>query len=282
MANIAAKDVAALRKLTGAGMMDCKKALGETEGDIEAAKTWLREKGLAAAAKRTGRDATQGSVVVARSEDTAVVLELACETDFVAKGEGFLDFAQQLADQALTDGSDLLSQKFGDTTETVDEAIKSLAGSLGENISLGRVERFQSDSGLLDVYLHVQSDRGVLGVVVEIDGVDRGSQQAKDTAHDVALHIASAAPRYVTDDQVPESEIVAEREVVAVQAQGEGKPENVTAKIVEGRMKAFLKEIVLVDQPYIRDTSVTVGQLVSQLGPDAKVTRFARVKIGEN
>ncbi|MCB0975402.1 MAG: elongation factor Ts [Actinobacteria bacterium] len=282
MANIAAKDVAALRKITGAGMMDCKKALGETEGDIEAAKTWLREKGLAAAAKRTGRDATQGSIVVAQNDDVAVVLELCCETDFVAKGQGFLDFAQQLADQALNNGAELASQKFGDTDETVDEAIKALAGSLGENISLGRVERFESSTGLLDVYLHVQAERGVLGVIVEIDGVDKDSDAAKQTAHDVALHIASAAPRYVTDDQVPQSEIEAEREVVAIQAAGEGKPDNVTAKIVEGRMKSFLKEIVLVDQPYIRDTSVTVGKLVSQLGPDAKVSRFARVKIGEN
>jgi elongation factor Ts len=282
MAEISAKDVAALRKVSGAGMMDCKRALEESEGDMEKAKTWLREKGLAAAGKRAGRAASQGTVDVFVDGNVGAVVELTCETDFVAKGDGFKAAVATLAKQVAEQGEDIASKPYaGDPSHTVDDFVKAMAGSLGENIGLGRVARFEVSGGLIDAYKHIQQERGMIGVLAEITGVDPSDPKAVEIGHDIALHIASAAPRWVTRDDVPADVIEAERAVLENLTRNEGKPEQAIPKIVEGRLGGFFKDNCLIEQGFVRDPKVTVGSLLSGLGGDAKVTRFARIKVGE-
>jgi elongation factor Ts len=280
MAEISAKDVAALRKATGAGMMDCKRALEESGGDMDKAKVWLREKGLAGADKRKDRDADEGAIEVAVEGGVGVVVELNSETDFVAKGEPFREALAGLTRLAIEKGADnFASQPFDGST--VDEVVKGMAGTLGENVQLGRVVRFESPDGLLDGYKHVQNERGVVGVLVELSGVDRADAKAKEVAHDIALHIASAAPRYVRRDDVPADEVARERAVLEAQTREEGKPEQALPKIVEGKLGGFYKSVVLLDQPFVKDQKTTISALVESLKPGATVRRFARVKIGE-
>jgi elongation factor Ts len=280
MADVAAKDVAALRKITGAGMMDCKKALLENDGDFERAKDWLREKGIAGAAKRSGRAADQGAIEVLVTDDVAAVVELNCETDFVAKGDGFGQSLGALTNLVVEEGDTELGAKTING-ETVDDYVKGLSGTLGEKIEIGRVFRFATTDGLLDGYKHIQNDRGTIGVIVELGGVDAGSEKAQAVAHDIALHIASAAPRYVTRDDVPADVVAKEREVLEALSRNEGKPEAALPKIIEGRLNGFFKDVALVEQGFVREPKTTVKQLLADLGPDAAVRRFARVKIGE-
>ena len=281
MAEISAKDVAALRKVTGAGMMDCKKALQETDGDIEAAKVWLREKGIAGAAKRAGRDADQGAIEVLVEGNVGALVELNCETDFVAKGDVFKNALTGLTRLVLAEGDTDLAAK---TYEggTVEDFVKGLSGTLGEKIELGRVVRFEGGGGLIDGYKHVQNERGVVGVLVELTGVDAANAHAQEVAHDIALHIASAAPRYVSRDQVPTDEVERERSIFEAQTKEEGKPEQAWPKIVEGKLNGFFKTVALVEQSFVKDQKATIQSLVDGLGGSAAVARFARVKIGED
>ena len=202
MADISPKDVAALRKATGAGMMDCKQALEESDGDLEAAKDWLRTKGLAGATKRAGRAAEQGAVDVYLDGNTGGLVELTCETDFVAKGSDFRDLTAKLAKLVAEHGDDGLDAQPLDGS-TVGEIVTQLASKLGENVGLGRVQRLVSDDGIVDAYKHIQNERGTIGVLVEVGGVRPDDEKAREVAHDVALHIASAAPRWVTRADVP-------------------------------------------------------------------------------
>jgi elongation factor Ts len=281
MADVPAKDVAALRKITGAGMMDCKKALQETEGDMERAKDWLREKGIAGAAKRAGREADQGSVEVLVEGKVGAIVELNCETDFVAKGDVFKQAVASLAKIVVEHGeSDLGSRTLG--SETVDDFVKGLSGTLGEKIEVGRVVRFEADNGLIDGYKHIQNERGVVAVLVELAGVDAGDAKAREVAHDIALHIASAAPRFVSRDDVPADEVERERDVLQKQTAEEGKPEQAWPKIVEGKLNGFFKTVALVEQSFVKDQKQTIGALVQSLGDGVSVRRFARVKIGED
>ena len=281
MADVPAKDVAALRKITGAGMMDCKKALQETEGDMERAKDWLREKGIAGAAKRAGREADQGSVEVLVEGNVGAIVELNCETDFVAKGDVFKQAVASLAKIVVEHGeSDLGSRTLG--SETVDDFVKGLSGTLGEKIEVGRVVRFEADNGLIDGYKHIQNERGVVAVLVELAGVEAGDAKAREVAHDIALHIASAAPRFVSRDDVPADEVERERDVLQKQTAEEGKPEQAWPKIVEGKLNGFFKTVALVEQSFVKDQKQTIGALVQSLGDGVSVRRFARVKIGED
>jgi elongation factor Ts len=282
MPDISAKDVAALRKISGAGMMDCKRALEESEGDLEKAKTWLREKGLAAAGKRAGRAAQQGAVDVSVDGSVGALVELTCETDFVAKSDGFKATVAALARQVAEQGEDIAAKPYaGDPSQTVEDVVKGMAGTLGENIGLGRIARYEVAGGLIEGYKHIQQERGTIGVIVEMTGVDPADPKAVEAGHDIALHIASAAPRWVSRDDVPPDVIEAERAVLENLTRNEGKPEQAIPKIVEGRMGGFFKENCLLEQGFVRDPKVTVGSLLSGLGADAKVTRFARVKVGE-
>jgi elongation factor Ts len=280
MADVSAKDVAALRKVTGAGMMDCKRALLENDGDFERAKDWLREKGIAGAAKREGRAADQGAVEVLVTDDVGAVVELNCETDFVAKGEAFGRALAALTRLVVDEGdTDIGAQKIDG--ETVDDYVKGLSGTLGEKIEVGRVYRFATTDGLLDGYKHTQNERGTVGVLVELGGVDRGDKRASEVAHDIALHIASAAPRYVTRDEVPTEVVARERDIYEAQTREEGKPEQAWPKINEGKLNGFYKTVVLLEQSFVKDNKQTIDSVVKSLGPEAHVRGFARVKIGE-
>ena len=280
MAEVSAKDVAALRKVTGAGMMDCKKALMENDGDQEAAKDWLRTKGLAGASKRAGRTAEQGTVDVTFDDKVAALVELTCETDFVAKGADFVGTVAALTRQVAEQGDGGLAQQAFEGS-TVEEYVTQLSAKLGEKIELGRVVRYEGDDALLDGYKHIQNDRGTIGVLVELAGVDRSDPKAREIAHDLALHIASAAPRYVRREDVPDDAIEKERALLTELTRNEGKPENAIEKIVAGRIQGFYKDYVLLEQGFVRDPKVTVAALVEGLGADAVVRRFTRVKVGE-
>ncbi len=195
MAEISAKDVAALRKITGAGMMDCKKALLENDGDFERAKDWLREKGIAGAAKRSGRAADQGAVEVLVDGNVAAVVELNCETDFVAKGDGFRPVARGARRSSSSTRATPTSARSTIDGETVDDYVKGLSGTLGEKIELGRVVRFETTDGLLDGYKHIQNERGTVGVLVELGGVDRSdAKAARGRARHRAAHRERGAP----------------------------------------------------------------------------------------
>jgi len=280
MAEISAKDVAALRKITGAGMMDCKKALLENDGDVERAKDWLREKGIAGAAKREGRAADQGAIEVLVRGGVGAVVELNCETDFVAKGSAFGAALSALTQLVVDEGDvEIGSKQIGG--ETVDDYVKGLSATLGEKIELGRIFRFQTSDGLLDGYKHVQNERGTVGVIVELGGVDSNDEKVRGVAHDIALHIASAAPRYVSRDEVPADEVARERDIYEAQTKEEGKPEQAWPKIIEGKLNGFFKTVALAEQAFVKDNKQTIDAVVKALGPDAHVRGFARVKIGE-
>jgi elongation factor Ts len=280
MAEVSAKDVAALRKATGAGMMDCKRALEETDADFDRAKDWLREKGIAGAAKRAGRDADQGAIEVLVEGPVGALVELNCETDFVAKGDVFRRVLTDLTKLVIEQGDTDIGTKTLDG-QTVDDLVSGLSGSLGEKIELGRVYRFETEDGVLDGYKHIQNERGTVGVLVELGGVDAADARAREVAHDIALHIASAAPRVVSRDDVPKDEVERERAVLEAQTREEGKPEQAWPKIIEGKLNGFFKTVALVEQPFVKDNKQTVDALVRTLGPSATVRRFARVKIGE-
>ena len=280
MAEISAKDIAALRKQTGAGMLDCRTALQETGGDIEAAKDWLRTKGLAGAAKRAGREAQDGAVEVTVEGSVGAIVELNCETDFVAKGAEFRALVASLTKIVAEQGDDDLESRPYEGG-TVGEAVKQLGATLGENVGIGRVARIESADGIVDGYKHVQNERGTVGVLVELAGVDAGDAKAREVAHDIALHIASAAPRFVGRDDVPKDEVERERAVLEAQTREEGKPEQAWPKIVEGKLNGFFKTVTLLEQPFVKDNKQTIDALVKTLGPNAGVRRFARVKIGE-
>ena len=263
MAPVTAKDVARLRQLTGAGMLDCKKALEETDGDIDDALKNLREKGLAGAAKREDRDASEGAVAAVRAGDAAAVVELRCETDFVAKAADFVALTDELAALVAAKGEDAAS-------ELADE-IDRLRTTLKENISVGRVKRLVAESGqIVDTYLHQQSGRGVNAVAVVIEGGD------EELAHNLAVHIAFTKPSYLSRDEVPQADIDAEREIVADISRKEGKPEAALAKIVDGRMNGWFKDRVLMDQSYVKDEKQTIAGMLGS----GRIVGFAQVIVG--
>jgi elongation factor Ts len=265
MADFTAKDVQALRQATGAGMMDAKKALTESNGDMDAARKLLREKGLAKADDRAGRDNAQGAIAIATNVGTVGLVELKCETDFVAKSDHFVALAQELANAVAASGEGSVANHR--------EAIDDLRVSLKENIEVGRAVQIGLDGGqVFDTYLHRQDGRGVNGVVVVLAG---GS---KDLAHDIAVHIAFAKPQYLRRDEVPADVVEEERRTLLDITKAEGKPEPAWPKIVEGRLNGWYKERVLLEQPFVRDEKQTVAQVVDSGG--AELVRYAQAYIG--
>ncbi|WCO65426.1 translation elongation factor Ts [Iamia majanohamensis] len=263
MADFTAKDVQALRQSTGAGMMDAKKALTENGGDADAAAKWLREKGLAKAAGRSDRDNSQGTVAVSQSEGTAAIVELKCETDFVAKSDQFTSLVQEMAALVVAEGEDAASTK--------SSAIDDLKLVLKENIELGQVVRVEaSDGQVIDSYVHRQDGRGVNGVIVVLDG------GTPELAHDVAVHVAFTKPTAVRRDEVDEALVAEERATLESMTRAEGKPEQAIDKIVEGRLGAWFKERVLLDQGFVKDEKTTVAALLG----DTEVVRVAQVVVG--
>jgi elongation factor Ts len=280
MAEYSAKDIAALRKATGAGMMDCKQALEESGGNLDDAMDWLRAKGLSKATKMQDREATEGSVDVIVDGNVGAIVELNCNTDFVAKGSDFTTVVSDLTKLVAANGDgDVAALPYEGST--VGETLQHLAGKLGENVVLGRVVRFESD-GLLDAYRHNQNDRGTIAVLVEISGVEPSNEAAREVAHEIALHISFAAPGYLKRDDVPADVLAREQAVIEEKSRNEGVPEAKLEGAVKGRLNAFYKDVVLLEQPSVKDPKVSIGKLVENLGGGAELTRFARVKVGED
>jgi elongation factor Ts len=280
MAEFSAQDISALRKATGAGMMDCKKALEEAEGDRQRAADILRAKGLSNAAKFQDREATEGTVDVVVDGNVAAIVELNCNTDFVAKGADFVSTVAELTKPVAANGdADVASLPFEGTT--VGEALQHLAAKLGENVVLGRVVRFESD-GLLDGYRHIQNERGTIAVLVELGGVSATDEKAREVAHEVALHVSFAAPAYLTREDVPADVVERERAVIEEKSRNEGVPDAKLEGAVKGRLNAFYKDTVLLEQASVKDPKVSIGKLVEDLGGGATLRRFARVKVGED
>ena len=256
-------DVKTLREATGAGILDCKRALEATDGDIDAAIQWLREKGLSKAAERADRENTQGAIGFHRDGDVAALVQLKSETDFVASSEHFKSLAKDLAVAVVAKGE----QAVADKAKEIDD----LKLTLKENIEVGDVVRFEAAPGnALDSYLHMQGGRVVNGVLVELSG---GTQEV---AHEVAVHVGFARPRYIRREEVPAEEIERERATLETITRNEGKPEQAIPKIVEGRLGGFFKEHVLLEQPYVKDDKQTIAQLIGS----ADVVRFVQVTIG--
>ena len=243
--------------------MDCKKALENTSGDMEAAKQWLREKGLAASAKRDDRDNNQGVVALSIDCPQAAIVKLKCETDFVASSESFVAEADALAALVRTKGEAAVNDRA--------KELEDLKILLKEKIEIGEVVRFESAPGnIMDSYVHIQGGRGVNVVLVEMSGA------TEELAHDIAVHIAFARPKYLNKEDVPADVIAAERATLETITRNEGKPEAAIGKIVDGRIQGFFKDIVLLEQPFAKDDKKSVSQVLG----NAKVVRFAQVEIG--
>ena len=270
--NITAEAVKQLRERTGAGMMECKKALVEAKGDLDAAAELMRKQGHAKADKKAARLATEGVVVVAKSADarTAAMVEINCETDFVAREQGFRAFAQAVADCALTSQPASLvglGEAKLPSGESIEERRRALVAKIGENISVRRFTVLSSPEHL-GAYVHGTR----IGALVAVRG------GAASLAYDLAMHVAASNPRYLTQAQVPAEVMAKEREILTHQAQGEGKPPEIVAKMVEGRLRKALGEITLAGQPFVKDLDVTIEKLLK--GAKAEVVAFERFEVG--
>ena len=265
-----------LREKTGAGMMDCKKVLTETDGDMEKAIELLRERGIAKAAKKSGRVAAEGLVEAVVSEDgkSGAVIEVNSETDFVAKNEEFKTFVENVANQVLKtnpkDVEELLAQPaMFEEGKTVQEALVGKIATIGENLSIRRFARFESE-GLVEKYIHGD---GKIAVLVNMKKGD------STVAKDICMQIAAARPEYVRREEVPEERVAKEMEILKVQTMNEGKPEAIAEKIVQGRIGKFYGEICLVEQEFVKDPSVKIQDLLKSKG--AEIVEFARIEKGE-
>ncbi len=272
MAKISAALVKELRERTGAGMMECKKALVETDGDLDAAIELMRKSGMAKADKKAGRAAAEGVVIIKQSEDgkRAAMVEINSETDFVAKNDDFRAFADAVAETVLEEDPadvDALSALEIDG-EAIEEVRKGLVAKIGENIQLRRFTRMET-SGHIGSYTH----GGRIGVLVDIEGGDA------EIARDVAMHVAASNPTCVSEDDVPREMVDKEKAVLVEQAQDSGKPAEIIEKMVQGRLRKWLGEITLVGQPFVKDPDTTVGKMLEQAGATPKA--FVRFEVGE-
>lgn len=280
-----------LREKTSAGMMDCKAALTEAGGDLAAAETVLRKKGLSAADKKAGRATKEGAIAsrIADEEKVGVLIEVGCETDFVAKNENFIGFVEQLLDHAMAadefaDAPALLAQNLPDGSQTAEEMVKLTVGRLGENMGVPRAVRYTVQAtGVVASYIHMQ---GKVGVLVEV-GCEKAATTSNETfrelVKDITLHIAAASPICISRDEIPAEQITTEREIYVDQVKD--KPENIIDKIVEGKLEKFYGTIALLEQGFIKDPDNTVGELIAakskELGDTIELRRFTRYAIGE-
>ncbi len=281
---ITAAMVKELREATNAGMMDCKKALKETDGDMEKAVDYLREKGLASAAKKASRLASEGLVGSYYCDKcgTAAMVEVNCETDFVAKTDEFknlvTDICKQIIAEDPADVDALLQSKYGEGT--VADMITAKVATIGEKITVRRFVRYASNNSYVDSYIHMG---GKVGVLVEMS-CPEVNDTIKEVAHDVALQIAAAspvAPEYVRRSEVDPAHLEHEKEILVAQARNEGKPEKIIEKMVEGRINKFYQEVCVLEQPFVKDGDISVQKMIQQKAPGADVIRFTRYKMGE-
>ncbi len=271
---ITAALVKELRERTGAGMMECKKALVETDGDIELAIDNMRKSGQAKAAKKAGRVAAEGLIVVKVSDDNqnALILEVNCETDFVARDENFVAFVNKVAEVALAAKTDVVEQinqaQYADG-QTVEEFRTALVSKIGENMNVRRAQLIQSQNGSLGFYLHGAR----IGVVVDMNGGDA------DLAKDIAMHVAASNPQFLSADDISDEVIAKEKEIFTAQALESGKPKDIVEKMIGGRLKKFASEISLLGQPFVKDPSQSVEKLLKS--QQATVTSYIRFEVGE-
>ena len=269
-------DVIALRQKTGAGVLDCKKALTETNGDMEKAVDYLREKGIAKAAKKASRIAAEGIVAAKIDGDTGVLVEVNCETDFVANGEKYREFVAGIADYVISnDVKDIDALVEAKKDETIEAT-----ATIGEKIAIRRFVKYVADGGIVESYIHMG---GKVGVLVEIDGCT--CEKTHELAHDVALQIAAAKPLYIEASEVPAEVLDHEKEILKAQALNEGKPVAIIDRMVEGRVKKYYDEFCLLNQAFIKDPSITIEKLVAnygkEMGKTLKIKRFTRFEMGE-
>jgi elongation factor Ts len=288
MADINPAAIKQLREQTGAGFGDVKAALAEANGDMEQAVVILRKKGLAAAGKKSGRVTAEGTVHAHVSNNTGVLVEVNCETDFVGRNEGFRKFADEVAQAiAKSDASSIegfLAGNWPGTGEPVSQKVAEQIASIKENITIRRFAKYETDSkAAIGTYIHGGGKIGVMVEVVAKTGSKFGNLE--EVAREVAMHIAAAEPRFLSREDVTEKDLATEREIAREQAAKSGKPENIVEKMVSGKMEKFYGEACLLEQPYIRDDKSTVGEHVQRRGKesgcDYAVTRFTRYKLGE-
>jgi len=279
MAQITAADVKKLREMSGAGMMDCKKALAETDGNLDAAIDFLRKKGLAAASKKAGRIAAEGVVLAKTEGNAAVVIEVNAETDFVSKNDKFTSFVEALADLVLqkkpADVAALSALSF-DAGHTVEQALAQLIATIGENMSIRRFEVIEVASGATAAYVH---GAGKIGVLVGIQG--NASDALNEFARGVAMHVAAVNPQFISRDDVSAEAVERERAVLSERAAASGKPAAIIEKIVAGQLTKFYSEVCLLEQGFVMDSDVTVGKALSNIQSDAAVTSVVRFQLGE-
>jgi len=292
MAQVTAQLVKELRETTQAGMMDCKKALIETDGDMEKAIEYLREKGLAAAAKKASRIAAEGMVEGYVTDDgkTGVIVEVNCETDFVANTDNFKDFCKKIAKHiavaAPQDVEALLQQKFvDDPAKSITDLVSDATVAIGEKLSVRRFARYEAKAGVTETYIHMG---GKIGVLVEVNNDTPATFTAdafKAYYHDLALQIAAAKPEYVLREEVPTETLDKEKKILREQALNEGKPEKIVDRMVEGRIAKYYKDICLTEQPYVKDPNQTINQYTAEvektIGAKIGPVRFERFERGE-
>ena len=268
-----ANDVKELREKTGAGMLDCKKALDETKGNIEEAITWLREKGISKAAKKSERIAAEGLCDVSSNDNVDVIFEVNSETDFVAKNEEFKNLITTIREALLNNDVATMEEalQINVNGETLNDIIVNLTAKIGEKLSFRRFEIVKkSDAEVFGNYIHMG---GKIVSLVVLEGTNQ------EVAKDVAMHVAAMNPKYIYETEATEEELETERKIAKEQAINEGKPADIAEKMVEGKVKKYLKEISLVDQPFVKDSSITVGQYVSN--NNMKITKMIRYEVGE-
>ena len=289
MAEITAQLVKELRERSGAGMMDCKKALAETQGDMNAAIDWLRTKGLAAAAKKAGRVAAEGLVGVAAQGTRAVVVEVNAETDFVARNDSFQDFVRKVAESGLAQGGDLAkvsASPFPGTGRTVQDELTHRVATIGENMSLRRMAQVSVTQGAVATYVHSATAPGV-GRICVLVGLESTADAAKlvELGRQIAMHIAATNPLALTPAELDPKVVERERSVLVEQARESGKPANIIEKMVEGRIRKFYEEVVLTEQVFVIDGETRVGKMIEgaakTLGAAVKITGFIRYALGE-
>jgi len=278
--------VSELRSKTGAGMMDCKKALSETEGNMDNAVDYLRKKGLSAAAKKAGRVAAEGMIVAAATGQAAAIVEVNAETDFVAKNEGFQGFAGGVAEAVLasnpTDIEALKGVAFPATGRNVGEELTHQVATIGENMNLRRFARFEVASGSVASYIH---GGGKIGVLVELSCSAGDSEALQGLARQLAMHVAAVNPQYLSRDEVPADVVAHEKDIMRTKAIDSGKPENIVDKIIIGQINKFFGEICLLEQAYVIDPDQKVGKVVEGFGKEhgceVQLTRYVRYQLGE-
>lgn len=292
MANVTAQMVKELRETTQAGMMDCKKALIEADGDMEKAVEWLREKGLAAAAKKAGRIAAEGMVAGYVTDDArvGVIVEVNCETDFVAATDNFKDFCAKIAKHiAAANPADvdmLMTQKFtDDQSKTITDMVSDATVAIGEKISIRRYARYEAKAGVVETYIHMGGKIGVLLEVANDKPATFANEAFKAYYHDLTLQIAAARPSYVFKEEVPTDKLDKEKEILRAQALNEGKPEKIVDKMVLGRIEKYYKEVCLLEQPFVKDPEKSIAQYTAEVekatGATVGPVKFERFERGE-